>query len=194
LQAAGENPPYVLLPHSLSGLEAIHWANRYPDEVAAIVGLDPSVPAVYDEIPPPWLMMRLAAFTARSGLLRLVPAVCHGSEAVSEGHLTAEETAVYCAMIYRRTWSANMLAETEITQANAKLVAAAGIPDVPIYLFISNGADLPVPNWVELLMAYAEDAPDGRYELLDVNHYVHNLAADALAEKIQFFLQQLARN
>ena len=194
LQAAGENPPYVLLPHSLSGLEAIHWANRYPDEVAAIVGLDPSVPAVYAEIPPPWLLLRLAAFTARSGLLRLVPAVCHGSEAVSEGHLTAEETAVYCAMIYRRTWSANMLAETDITQANAKLVAATGIPAVPIYLFISNGAGLPVPDWVELLMAYAEAAPDGRYELLDVNHYVHNLAADALAEKIQLFLPQLARN
>jgi hypothetical protein len=88
-----------------------------------------------------------------------------------------------------------MLAETvDVTQANARQVAAAGIPDTPIYLFISNGADLPVPNWVELLIAYAEEAPDGRYQLLDVSHYVHNLAADALAEKIQFFLQQLARN
>lgn len=194
LQKAGENSPYVLLPHSMSGLEALHWANRYPDEVAAIVGLDPAVPPVYDELPPPRLMMALVAFTARSGLLRLAPAICHSSAAVSQGHLTAEETAAYCALMYRRTLSANMLAEVDVTQANARLVAAEGIPAVPLFLFISNGADLPVPNWVELLMAYAEDAPDGRYELLDVNHYVHNLAADALAEKIQFFLQQLARN
>jgi pimeloyl-ACP methyl ester carboxylesterase len=190
LQAAGESQPYVLLPHSLSGLEAIHWANSYPDEVAAIVGLDPSVPAVYAEIPPPRFILRLAAFTARSGLLRLVPAVCHGSPAVSEGHLTAEETAAYCAMIYRRTWSANMLAETEITQANARQVAAAGIPDTPIYLFISNGADLPVPNWVELLISYAEEAPNGRYQLLDVSHYVHNLAADTIAAEIKAFIEQ----
>ena len=32
--------PYVLCPHSLSGLEALYWAQKYPDEVEAIVGLD----------------------------------------------------------------------------------------------------------------------------------------------------------
>jgi pimeloyl-ACP methyl ester carboxylesterase len=191
LQAVGENPPYVLLPHSLSGLEAIHWANRYPDEVAAIVGLDPSVLAVYAEIPPPRTLLRLAAFIAHSGLLRLAPAVCYGSPAVSEGHLTAEETAVYCAMIYRRTWSANMLAETEITQANARQIAAQGISDTPIYFFISSGAGLPVSNWVELLTAYAEEAPNGRYQLLDVGHYVHNLAADTIAAETRSFIESV---
>jgi pimeloyl-ACP methyl ester carboxylesterase len=194
LQRAGESPPYVLLPHSMSGLEALHWAHSYPDEVAAIVGLDPAVPPVYAERPPPTILLRLAAFTARSGLLRLVPAICHASPAVSEGHLTAEETVVYCAMMYRRTWSPNMLAETEITQANARQVAAQGIPDVPLYLFISDGTDLPVPNWVELLIAYAEHAPDGRYELLDVTHYVHNLAADRVAVATRSFVESVVQS
>lgn len=191
LQGAGESPPYVLMPHSMSGLEAIHWANQYPEEVAAIVGLDPSVPAVYAELPPPRLMMALIAFTARTGLLRLAPFICRGADAVSQGHLTEEETAAYCAVMYRSAFSPNMLAEVDVTQANAELVAAGGIPSAPIYLFISNGADLPVPNWVELLIAYADDAPNGRYQLLDVEHYVHNLAAAAIAAETRQFLQEI---
>jgi pimeloyl-ACP methyl ester carboxylesterase len=189
LQGAGESPPFVLLPHSMSGLEALHWANQYPGEVAAIVGLDPAVPPVYAELPPPRLMLALVAFTARTGLIRLAPAICHGSEAVRQGHLTAAETAAYCAILYRRTMSADMLAEIDITQANARLVAEPGVPDVPILLFISNGADLPVPNWVELLVAYAEEAPDGQYVLLDVSHYVHNLAADTIAAQTRAFIE-----
>lgn len=191
LQGAGESPPYVLLPHSLSGLEALHWANRYPDEVAAIVGLDPAVPSVYAERPPPWLMLRLAAFAARSGLLRLIPAICHRSEAVSEGHLTEAEIATYCAMLYRRTWSANMLAETEITQANARLVATEGIPEAPLYFFISDGSDIPVPNFVNLLITYIDEAPKGQYELLDVSHYVHNLATERIATATKNFIDSI---
>jgi pimeloyl-ACP methyl ester carboxylesterase len=192
LQQAGEEPPYVLLPYSMSGLEALYWANEYPLEVAAIVGLDPAVPPVYAEIPPPRLLIGLGTFVARTGLLRLVPSLCYGSEAISQGHLTDEEEAAYCALLYRRTWSANMLAEVEITQANAAQVAAQGIPDAPLYLFISNGDGVPVPNWVELLVAYAEVAPNGRYELLDVGHYVHNLAAETIAAEIRLFLSETA--
>ena len=36
----GFEGPYVLCPHSMSGLEAVLWAQKYPDKVEAIVGLD----------------------------------------------------------------------------------------------------------------------------------------------------------
>ena len=37
LEKAGEIGPYILLPHSMSGLEAIRWKQKYPDEVRAII-------------------------------------------------------------------------------------------------------------------------------------------------------------
>ena len=190
LELAGESPPYVLLPHSMSGLEALHWANRYPDEVAAIIGLDPATPPIYELMPPPRLMLTLVAFTARTGLLRLAPFICH--EAAAVNHLTAAETTVYCSIMYRRTLTADMLAETEVTQANAQLVAAEGIPDVPFFFFISNGEGLPMDNWVDVLVAYAE-AAGGQYEMLNVGHYVHNEAADLIAEGSRRFLQHVER-
>ena len=36
LTKAGIEGPYVLCPHSMSGIEALYWAQTYPDEVEAI--------------------------------------------------------------------------------------------------------------------------------------------------------------
>ena len=35
LEKAGEKGPCILLPHSMSGLEAVRWKQKYPDEVKA---------------------------------------------------------------------------------------------------------------------------------------------------------------
>jgi pimeloyl-ACP methyl ester carboxylesterase len=48
LTKAGIEGPYILCPHSMSGIEAIMWAQNYPDEVEAIVGLDMALPRAYD--------------------------------------------------------------------------------------------------------------------------------------------------
>ena len=188
LQGAGESPPYILFPHSMSGLEAIHWANQYPDEVAAIVGLDPAIPPIYEIFPPPRLSLTLVAFTARTGLLRLAPFICHGSP--SANHLTEDEIAVYCSIMYRRTLTADMLAEIETTQENARRVAAHGYPSVPFYFFISNGDGLPMDNWGEVLSAYAE-AVGGEYRILDVGHYVHSEAPEQVAAETRAFIERI---
>ncbi len=190
LRASGHYPPYVLFPHSMSGLEALHWANRYPEEVVAIVGLDPSVPSVYEVLPPPQLLLEFVAFSARTGLLRLVPSLCRDAPPVSRGYVSEEDADAYCAILFGRTMTPDMLAEISVTQANARLVSSEGIPDVPLYLFVSTGTDVAVPNWTELLVEYAE-AAGGRYQLLDVTHYVHNLAADTIAAETRVFLQAI---
>ena len=94
--------------------------------------------------------------TARTGLLRLAPFICH--EASANNHLTAAETTIYCSIMYRRTLTSDMLAEVEATQANARQVAAAGTPAAPLYVFISNGDGLPMDNWAEVLAAYVAAA------------------------------------
>jgi len=191
LKSAGEAPPYVLLPHSMSGLEAIHWANRYPDEVAAIIGLDPATPPSYDSMPTPRLMMALMGFSARTGLIRLAPSIC--DQAPAAKHLSAAEKSAYCSIMYRRTLTRDMLAEVDATQANARQVAAEGIPDVPMYVFVSNGEGLALENWSEVLVSYVQ-AARGQHTLLDVGHYIHNEAADVIADESRAFLRQIERS
>ena len=48
LEAAGVEGPFILCPHSYSGIETVYWAQNFPEEVEAIVGLDMAVPATYD--------------------------------------------------------------------------------------------------------------------------------------------------
>ncbi len=38
------SPPYVLMPHSMSGLYSLYYANNYPSKVLGIIGIDMSLP------------------------------------------------------------------------------------------------------------------------------------------------------
>lgn len=38
------NPPYILMPHSMSGLYSLYYANNYPSEISGIIGIDMSLP------------------------------------------------------------------------------------------------------------------------------------------------------
>lgn len=48
LVQSGKKGPYILMPHSVSGIYAIWYANKYPDEVEAIIGIDCSLPTQTD--------------------------------------------------------------------------------------------------------------------------------------------------
>ena len=37
-------PPYILMPHSMSGLYSLYYADKYSDEVEGIIGIDMSLP------------------------------------------------------------------------------------------------------------------------------------------------------
>ena len=37
LQKSNIKGPYILMPHSVSGVYSMYYANKYPDEVKAII-------------------------------------------------------------------------------------------------------------------------------------------------------------
>lgn len=48
LKKTGINGPYILMPHSVSGVYSMYFANAYPDEIEAIIGIDPTLPKAFD--------------------------------------------------------------------------------------------------------------------------------------------------
>ena len=107
LDQAGIQGPYVLCPHSLSGLEALYWAQKYPDEVEAIVGLDMAVPAYYDEMDISIPMMKLGHYGAVWGITRWIPSLAE-SDAIKYGTLSEKEKEIYRAVFYQRTATETM--------------------------------------------------------------------------------------
>ncbi len=75
LESAGEEPPYVLVGHSLGGMTVRIYYELYPGEVAGLVLPDPGIPTEYleegktDVVPCDW-QCSAAALTARLGFLR----------------------------------------------------------------------------------------------------------------------------
>ena len=76
LKNAGIEAPYILMPHSMSGIYGTYWENTYPDEIEGVVFLD-SINESEDEFPetgfmPIALHAMLAAndFAVQSGIRR----------------------------------------------------------------------------------------------------------------------------
>ncbi|MCM1330564.1 MAG: alpha/beta hydrolase [Ruminococcus sp.] len=192
LSAAGIAAPYILCPHSMSGLEALYWAQKYPDEVTAIIGLDMAVPQYYEsmKISP---FIGLAGAAAKIGVTRFIPNISE-SDAIKHGTLSEEEKALYRAVFYRRTATVTMLNETEAVRENAKTVESGGVPQIPMLLFISDGSGgtgFDKDAWRSIPEEYIAQVEGGEYVELDCPHYVHDYEYEKISENIKIFVENL---
>lgn len=175
LKEAGCEAPYVLCPHSMSGLEALYWVQTCPDEVQAIIGLDMAVPEYYADMKVNMPMLKLTGVAARIGLTRLIPGVWEG-DAVKRGTLSDKEKETYQALFYRKTATETMLNEYQAVGENARMVAERPIPQIPMLLFVSNGTGtgFDTDTWRKIPEKYLADAEDGQIITLDCPHYVQD--------------------
>lgn len=188
---AGIEGPYVLCPHSMSGIEALYWAQEYPDEIEAIIGLDMAVPEYYENMKINLPLMKLGQFGAAAGITRLIPALAE-SDAIKYGTLTEEEKNIYRAMFYYRTATETMIDEAKSIKENAKIVAQNGIPQVAMLLFISDGTGgtgFDKETWRKIPKEYISEVECGEYIELDCPHYVHDYEYERISEEIKSFLR-----
>lgn len=192
LAAAGLNAPYVLCPHSMSGLEALYWAQKYPDEVSAIIGLDMAVPEYYNNMNINIPVMRIAGWAAHIGVTRFIPGISD-SDAVKYGTLSDAEKEIYRAVFYNRTATVTMIKETEQVKENAEKVSGMGVPQLPMLLFISDGSGgtgFDQETWRNIPIAYISQVDEGEYIELDCPHYVHDYEYETISERIIAFLSE----
>lgn len=193
LTSAGLTAPYVLCPHSMSGLEALYWAQKYPNEVSAIIGLDMAVPEYYDNMNINILLMRIASWAANTGVTRFIPGLSD-SDAVKYGTLSEKEKEIYKAVFYSRTATVTMINETEWVKENAETVNNMGIPQLPMLLFISDGSGgtgFDKDTWRKIPVEYISQVDGGEYMELNCPHYVHDYEYKAISESIITFLSKL---
>lgn len=187
LTQAGFRAPYVLCPHSMSGIEALYWAQQYPQEVSAIIGLDMAVPASYENMKINMPLLRLAAFAARTGVTRCLPELAR-SDAVKYGSLTESEKELYKLLFYRRTATNAMLNEAQTILSSARMVAAGCTVDVPMLLFASNGSGgtgYDEAIWRGFQYDFAASVPNATVIALDCPHYVHDYKYEQIAAEIR---------
>lgn len=192
LEKAGIEGPYVLCPHSMSGLEALYWAQKYPEEVEAIIGLDMAVPAYYDEMHISIPITKLGQYGAALGITRWIPGLAE-SDAIKAGTLSEEEKEIYRAVFYQRTATVTMIDEVKAVKDNAKTVKENGVPQVPMLLFISNGSGgtgFTEETWRRIPKEYIAGCDNASYIELDCPHYVHDYEYEKISEEIRNLLKK----
>ena len=193
LEKAGIEGPYVLCPHSMSGLEALYWAQTYPEEVEAIIGLDMAVPAYYDEMRISIPITNLGQYGAALGITRWIPSLAE-SDAIKVGTLSEEEKEIYRAVFYQRTATVTMIDEVKAVKDNAKTVKENGVPQVPMLLFISNGSGgtgFTEETWRRIPKEYIAGCDNASYIELDCPHYVHDYEYEKISEEIRNLLKKM---
>lgn len=141
LSLAGEKPPYVLFPHSISGLEAIYWAQKYPEEIKAIIGLDIGFPEGYVEQgvkKSDLLTIKLQALLAKSGVHRLLPSLVFDKTILESNFLSEDEKELYKALTYKNLLSKDAIREFSALEANSKKSLALELPTkTPLCIFLA---------------------------------------------------------
>jgi len=191
LDKAGIESPYVLCPHSLSGVEALYWAQKYPQEVEAIVGLDMAVPGYYDEMKISIPTVKFGHYGAVLEITRFIPSLAE-SDAIKFGTLSEKEKEIYRAVFYQKTATVTMINEVKAVKDNANVVKENGIPQVPMLLFISNGSggtNFTEEMWRSIPKEYISGHDNASYIELDCPHYVHDYEYEEISKEIRNFIK-----
>lgn len=192
LKAANISGPYILVPHSLSGIEALYWAQNYPEEVEAIVGLDMATPNHYKELKVSMPGLYFGKVFHQLGGTRFLPGIWKG-EAVKYGTLTEEEKNIYKAVFFSRTGTKNMIEEAKSIYDNSNIVASKELPQIPMLLFMSNGLGTGIKEeiWHNCYYDFASKINNCRIVEYNVPHYIHNHKYNEISMEIKTFIDKL---
>lgn len=136
---SGNQPPYILVPHSISGIEAIYWAQKYPNEVQAIIALDIGLPQQYVTYKLNFLdslMIRGINILTKMGFHRLAPSQTFNPEVINQAFLTEHEKERYKAISYKQFFNDNMKREILQTYENSKKSLNLPLPKETPILFV----------------------------------------------------------
>ena len=201
LSKLGIEGPFILCPHSMSGVEAMLWEIEYPDEVEAIVGLDIAYPNEYME----WegasgdSLMKVARFVNNLGIYRLATdKMCDNMiPALGTGVFTKEERDIYKAIIFAKGYNITLENETlENEQTVSRKILENPKPECPVLIFTSLGEGDPNDKEaVEKCRGYARDytsdMPNAKLVELDCGHYVHCLETDTIESEMRSLISGL---
>lgn len=154
LAQAGEEGPYILMGHSMAGVELLRWACRFPQEVLALYSLDAPAPMCYQTVPAP---PRFAAYIQRAqrffGLKRLSMAIprfrrgywkyLNNYRYLDPALLPLEKAMTIKNGGNHATWD-----EMKRLKENAKLAGGSVPEGIPLTMFIAS--DTKDKRWAQL--------------------------------------------
>ena len=180
---------YILMGHSITGIYGLSYANTYPDEVTAFVGIDTSLPEQpgMDETPG---IIKAAPVLRGLGLLRVANAIIgnplEGNPAYSD--VDRERLDV---LSMRNTMAPNYVDEVNHLGENFAAAAGQTFPkDLPL-LLMYQASNEAFPSWNAMHEAQAATVDYAVTLEIDADHYLHHTKSDEVVAATKEFLAGL---
>lgn len=213
LQAGGFAPPYVLMPHSISGIYALYYAVTYPEEVEAIIGIDPSMPdqskpyaSAYAGIPDGTVrMMQALDFFGIRRLIALTPFYNETSGMEQGGAYSQEQLDRIRVLYSQRAVSRALASENNLLVVNTQALYDVKYPqELAVFSFLSTDSlevfqslsesDPAYQTWDALHAAAVTNDAIQQMATLEGPHYLHWTQAGEIARRTVEFLEKLPRH
>ncbi len=183
--------PYILMPHSISGIYSMYCAKNYPNEVEAIIGIDVSVPN-QTKINKDAAMSSSLALLNTLGILRdisyLSPSADDGMN--KNNYYTDEQVKLKKLATVWNSVNISVINEMNMVNANTKELYDMKYPkNLPVLLFLSKDTVDTENDWLPLHEEVISNAAIQKIEILSGGHYLHWTNADTIAEMTKEFIQ-----
>lgn len=194
LQGSQISEPYILMPHSLSGLHSIYYANTYPDEVAGIIGIDCTLPKMvsYFEEDYPQQMPLIAGNLSSLGIMRLL-----SKDLISDNtqhYYTEENLSTQKCIASWKASNRNVIDEmNHISDSIEKTYSMTFSADLPVLLFSADDSDLPPRDDGKTSVSFKETyiTNPALQKVISLNgpHYLHWTCTDEICSHVKEFLE-----
>ncbi|MDD5702065.1 MAG: alpha/beta hydrolase [Dehalococcoidales bacterium] len=192
LSLAGFKAPYILMPHSASGVYCEYYAAKYPNEISAIIMLDTTSTVKVEKGNPPKIVYRLAQLQQACGLTRITSNVIPPTQKVENGY-TEKEIKDYKLFAY------HVLNNTMINQSfqlleNINEVSAITFPqDIPVLKLISAQSVKKVGEEYQInhLKRIGENA---ELKIIDCSHFIYQTNVTDICNETTLFLNKFVSN
>lgn len=199
-------PPYILMPHSISGVYCMQYLKMYPAEVEAMIGIDASVPnqgRYGDEQNVSEGIYVLARFMDMTGLNRL--SNLFGNPMIQEmeagGNYSRQDMAVIKAVMNQKQVTRALFHEVKKMPENMKSLYDMKLPaDKPVLYILSKESCIQMKQelkkrgyhatWDGLHKEVISNSDIQKINYLDGQHYLQWTQPDKIAEMTKKFLQK----
>lgn len=183
LQKLGIEGPYVLCPHSIAGLESLIWAQNYPEEVEALIGMDMSDTSIKGDKEFSTLSLKLVAAVRATGAYRLLASP---EDDTVESRMVH---AIQCKNLANKT----VLNEMKSIDESCDIVSSKPLPKTPTLQFIAmdRRSEEEVIAWKASHQEIVDASSNGKMVELDCQHYVYRFERERIVQEIGEYLKTL---
>ena len=198
LQSANIEGPYILMPHSISGIYSMYYANEYSDEVKAVIAIDPTLPGfnhsphtkpnVTDSQAMPQFHL------APTGIARLAfllaPDVFFSS--AEEGIYSEENIKMTKAISVWNSFNKNVANETDNIHHNIdKTIDMEFPPEMPVMIFTPkvDNMDEDGQSKITFYKTLLSNSTSNELVTLEGSHYLHGTRYIEMSEFVNEFIE-----